>query len=276
MAVMNPKAGGRLSKLGVYAAFYLLFLYLPILFLPLFSFNNGTVIAFPLQGFTLKWYQQLFHSEELFIALKNTLIVGSVTAITSTAIGTLTAAALARYRFFGQRAAHAIIMTPLLVPGIIIATALLLLFIQSGLEPSLFTVILGHVFLTIPFSVAIMKASFDQFDYSLEEAAIDLGESYLGALRRVVLPIVIPGIVSSLLVTFTVSFDEFVLAFFLSGTDPTLPVYIWSQVRFPGKLPSVLALGTLLILVSITLLLLSEWVKRRGKRFMSVNEGNNP
>jgi len=275
MSVMTAKAGGRLSKLGLYAAIYLLFLYLPILFLPIFSFNDGTVIAFPLQGFTLKWYEQLSHADELFSALKNTLFVGGVTALASTCIGTLTAAALARYRFPGHRTAYAVTMTPLLIPGIIIATALLLLFIQAGLEPSLFTVILGHVFLTIPFSVSIMKASFDQFDYSLEEAAIDLGESYLGALRRVVLPIVTPGIVSCLLVTFTVSFDEFVLAFFLSGTDPTLPVYIWSQVRFPGKLPSVLALGSILIVVSIALLLLSEWFKRRGKMITSVNEENN-
>ena len=107
---------------------------------------------------------------------------------------------------------------------------------------------------------------FDDFDQSLEEAAFDLGESVTGTFRRVTLPIVSPGIVSSLLVTFTVSFDEFVLAFFLSGNQPTLPVYIWSQVRFPAKLPNTLALGALLLGFSILLLLVAEYFRRRASK----------
>lgn len=261
----------RISKLWVYALLYLCVLYLPVMFLPVFSFNDGTVIAFPLQGFTLKWYSQLFESSALLAALENTLIVGVVASVVSTFIGILAASALSRYRFKGSNLIHGVIMTPLFMPGIIIATSLLILFIQFGLYPSLLTVILGHVLLCIPFSIAVLKSSFDQFDDSLEEAAIDLGESFWGALIRVVLPVIAPGIVSSLLVTFTVSFDEFVLAFFLSGTEPTLPVYIWSQVRFPGKLPSVLALGTLLIVVSIVFLVAAEWIKRRGERALTIN-----
>lgn len=255
----------RLSKLWTYVVVYLLFLYMPILLLPIFSFNDGTIIAFPLKGFTFKWYEQLLHADGLFDSLKSTLWVAGATAVISTFMGLLAASAMARYPFKGDKLAYGIIMTPLLIPGMIIATGMLILLVQLGLKPSLFTVMLGHVFLTIPFSVSILKASFDQFDNSLEEAAIDLGESFWGALWRVVLPVVMPGIVSSMLVTFTVSFDEFILAFFLSGSEPTLPVYIWSQVRFPGKLPSILALGTILIFVSIALLMLSEWVKRRGE-----------
>ena len=138
-------------------------------------------------------------------------------------------------------------MLPLVIPGIIVASSMLVLFINLGLQPSLTAIIVGHVFLALPFAVSILKSSFDQFDQSLEEASYDLGETVLGTFRRVTLPVVAPGIVSSLLVTFTVSFDEFVLAFFLAGNQPTLPVYIWSQIRFPAKLPNVLALGSLLL-----------------------------
>ncbi len=249
-----------------YATLYLVFLYLPVLLLPLFSFNDGTIIAFPLQGFTLKWYGQLGQQDTLIKALGNSLIVGGVTAVFSTAMGLFAARAFVRYRFKGKELSEGLVMLPLVIPGIIVASSMLVLFISIGLRPSLTTIILGHTFVALPFAVSIMKSSFDQFDQSLEEAAFDLGESVIGTFRRVTLPIVFPGIVASLLMTFTVSFDEFVLAFFLSGNEPTLPVYIWSQIRFPAKLPNTLALGSLLLLFSILLLMIAESFRRRAAK----------
>ncbi|WP_282606889.1 ABC transporter permease [Pelagibius sp. Alg239-R121] len=252
--------------LGSYAAAYLAFLYLPVLFLPVFSFNAGTIVAFPLTGFTFQWYEKLAEADALLGALGNSLIVGLATAVISTAIGLFAARAFARHSFFGRGPAEGLVMLPLVIPGIIVASSMLVLFINMGLQPSLLTIIAGHVFLALPFAVSILKSSFDQFDGSLEEAAYDLGETVVGTFRRVTLPVVAPGIVSSFLVTFTVSFDEFVLAFFLAGNEPTLPVYIWSQIRFPAKLPNTLALGTLLILGSILLLLAAEYFRRRAER----------
>lgn len=252
--------------LAVYAILYLVFLYLPVLLLPVFSFNDGTIVAFPLQGFTLKWYGQLAEQETLLQALANSLIVGSVTAILSTALGLFAARAYVRYRFKGKEFSEGLVMLPLIIPGIIVASSMLVLFISIGLRPSLTTIILGHTFVALPFAVSIMKSAFDQFDQSLEEAAFDLGETIIGTFRRVTLPIVLPGIVASLLVTFTVSFDEFVLAFFLSGNEPTLPVYIWSQIRFPAKLPNTLALGALLLFFSILLLVVAESFRRRSAK----------
>ncbi|MCP4046416.1 MAG: ABC transporter permease [Gammaproteobacteria bacterium] len=249
-----------------YATLYLVFLYLPVLLLPLFSFNDGTIIAFPLQGFTLKWYGQLGQQDTLIKALGNSLIVGGVTAVFSTAMGLFAARAFVRYRFKGKELSEGLVMLPLVIPGIIVASSMLVLFISIGLRPSLTTIILGHTFVALPFAVSIMKSSFDQFDQSLEEAAFDLGESVIGTFRRVTLPIVLPGIVASLLMTFTVSFDEFVLAFFLSGNEPTLPVYIWSQIRFPAKLPNTLALGSLLLFFSILLLMIAESFRRRAAK----------
>lgn len=256
----------RFPWLLVYAIGYLIFLYLPVLLLPLFSFNDGTIVAFPMKGFTLKWYAQLGAQDTLLQAMANSLIVGAVTAIVATSLGLFAARAYVRYRFKGRELSEGLVMLPLVIPGIIVASSMLVLFISLGLKPSLTTVILGHVFVALPFAVSIMKSAFDDFDQSLEEAAFDLGESVIGTFRRVTLPIVAPGIVASLLVTFTVSFDEFVLAFFLSGNQPTLPVYIWSQIRFPAKLPNTLALGSLLLLASVLLLLTAEYFRRRSTK----------
>ncbi|WP_120500740.1 ABC transporter permease [Roseovarius sp. EL26] len=256
----------RISGLYLYALLYLVFLYLPVLLLPLFSFNDGTIVAFPLKGFTLKWYGQLGAQETLLQAMVNSLIVGSVTAVMSTSLGLFAARAYVRYRFKARELSEGLVMLPLVIPGIIVASSMLVMFISMGLKPSLTTVILGHVFLALPFAVSIMKSAFDDFDQSLEEAAFDLGETVVGVFRRVTLPIVSPGIIASLLVTFTVSFDEFVLAFFLSGNQPTLPVYIWSQIRFPAKLPNTLALGSLLLLSSVILLLVAEYFRRRSTK----------
>ena len=256
----------RPNGLLAYTTLYLIFLYLPVLLLPLFSFNDGTIVAFPIKGWTLQWYRQLGGEETLLQALGNSLIVGVVAAILSTSMGLFAARAYARYRFPGQQVSEGLVMLPLVVPGIIVASSMLVLFIAVGLKPSLVAVILGHTFLAIPFAVSIMKSAFDDFDVSMEEAAFDLGETTVGTFRRVTLPMVAPGIVSSLLVTFTVSFDEFVLAFFLTGNQPTLPVYIWSQIRFPAKLPNTLALGSLLLFVSVMLLISAEFFRRRASR----------
>ncbi len=256
----------RPSGLAIYAFLYLVFLYLPVLFLPLFSFNSGTIVAFPIKGWTLDWYRQLGGQETLIQALMNSLLVGFVAALLATSMGLFAARAYVRYRFRGKKASEGLVMLPLVIPGIIVASSMLVLFISIGIKPSLTAVTLGHTFLALPFSVSIMKSAFDDFDPSLEEAAFDLGSSVFETFRRVTLPIVAPGIVASLLVTFTVSFDEFVLAFFLSGNQPTLPVYIWSQIRFPAKLPNTLALGSLLLLASVALLVVAEYFRRRSTK----------
>ena len=254
----------RPSALAIYAILYLVFLYLPVLFLPLFSFNSGTIVAFPIKGWTLDWYRQLGGEATLIQALVNSLMVGFAAALMATSMGLFAARAYVRYRFRGKTASEGLVMLPLVIPGIIVASSMLVLFISIGIKPSLTAVTLGHTFLALPFSVSIMKSAFDDFDPSLEEAAFDLGSGVFETFRRVTLPIVAPGIVASLLVTFTVSFDEFVLAFFLSGNQPTLPVYIWSQIRFPAKLPNTLALGSLLLLASVALLVVAEYFRRRS------------
>jgi spermidine/putrescine transport system permease protein len=252
--------------LGAYACLYIAFLYLPVLLLPVFSVNTAATPRFPLAGLTFKWYQELPRTPALIDATENSLIVGFAAAILSTILGICAARAVTRYRFPGQRAVSGLIMAPLVLPEIIVAISLLIVLLQLGLSLSLFTVVLGHVLICVPYSVSVLISGFEGFDRSLEEASADLGESAFGTFRRVTLPMVAPAIISSLLVSFTISLDEFIMAFFLTGTEPTLPIYIWGQLRFAAKLPGVLALGTLLLVGSFILLALAEVLRRRAER----------
>ncbi|MDP5085211.1 MAG: ABC transporter permease [Yoonia sp.] len=252
--------------LGFYAVVYLLFLYAPVILLPLFAFNDATIIAFPLSGFTTEWFEVLWTTDALHSAVRNSAVVASITAVVSTLLGACVARASARYRFPAQKGILGFIMLPLVLPEIILAVALIVMMMQLGLSLSLWTVIAGHILICTPFSIAILSSAFAGLDQSLEEASFDLGESRAGTFRRITLPLVMPGIISSLLICFTISLDEFIIAFFLTGTDVTLPVYIWSQLRFPTKLPSIMALGTILFVLSIALLVLAEMFRRRAAR----------
>lgn len=254
-------AGGGLM---IFAIAYLLFLYVPVLLLPVFSFNDSIFITFPLKGFTTKWYEQMLADDGMINALTASLEVGAVVAIVSTMLALLGAKAVTRYRMPGQGAVTAMIMLPLFIPEIILGISLLILINWIELQLSLVTVAIGHVMLCTPFAMAVLTSRLEGFDKSLEEASMDLGETPWMTFWRVTFPLAAPGIISSLLLTFIVSFDEFLLSFFLSGLQPTLPVYIWSQLRFPAKLPGVLAMGALILISSCVLVVIAEWVRQLG------------
>lgn len=249
---------------GVYAVGFLIFLYAPILLLPVFAFNDGAIVAFPLAGFTTKWFEQLLVEPALHAALKNSTIIAVSASVLSTCLGIFAARASTRYDFPAKSGIMGMIMLPLVLPEIILAIALLVVLLGIGVPLSIFTVILGHVLVCTPFAIAILSAAFQSLDKSLEEAAYDLGETPASTFRLIILPLVTPGIISSLLLTFTISLDEFLMAFFLAGTEPTLPVYIFSQFRFPKSVPVILALGTILVVLSIVLLATAEYFRRRG------------
>ncbi len=251
-------------SLQAYAYLFLLVLYLPILFIPLFSFNDSIYVRFPLEGFTTNWYVQLMARDRLWDALYNSLQVGGIVSVISTALGVLAARAITRYRLPGQNALVAFIMLPLVIPGIIFGVALLVLMSRLGVPLSLFTVGLGHLIVCLPFAVATLLPRFEGFDASMEEASADLGETPWWTFWRVTFPMVFPGVLSSLLLTFTISFDEFIMAFFLSSTEPTLPMYIWTQLRFPREFPAVLALSSIILMASFAVVFLALWIGRFG------------
>jgi spermidine/putrescine transport system permease protein len=255
----------RFSGLRVYVTVYLAVLYAPIILLPLFAFNDASIIAFPLAGFSTRWFEQLWTTAALHQALGNSLFIASVTAVLATLLGTCAARAGTMANFPGKRGMLGFIMLPLVLPEIVIAVALLVVIRQVlDLDLSNWTVILAHTVVATPFSIAILNGAFQNLDPAFEEAAMDLGESRWGAFRLVTLPLVLPGIISSLLICFIISLDDFVLAQFLTGSNPTLPVYIYGLTRFVDALPLVMALGTILVTLSVTLLVIAEYFRRRG------------
>ena len=254
----------RFSGLRLYTIGYLIFLYAPILLLPLFAFNDSKIIAFPLSGFTTSWFSQMWSDDNLWKALKNSMVVSSSVAILSTTLGVFAARATTRFSFPGKGGMLGLIMLPLVLPEMIVAMSLLIVLLAIGFPLSIFTIILGHVLICTPFAVAILSSAFQSLDKSLEEAAYDLGETPLSTFRLIIFPLVMPGIISSLLISFTISLDEFIIAFFLGGNETTLSVYIFGQFRFPAKVPSIMALGTILVCLSILLLATAEYFRRRG------------
>lgn len=246
----------------IYAVLFLIVLYLPVMLLPLFSFNDSIYVKFPLKGFTFQWYIELMDRDPAWAALRNSLKVGITTALISTGLGIFAAKAITRYTLPGRGPVVGFIMLPLVIPGIIFGVALLVLLSQLGIRLSLYTVTIGHIIICLPFAIATMIPRFEGFDKSVEEASADLGENAWWTFWRITFPMVFPGILASLLLTFTVSFDEFIMAFFLSGTDATLPMYIWGQLRFPQAFPSILALASIILLVSFILVFLGQWINR--------------
>ena len=263
--------GRKYGPLFFYVMLYLLFLYIPSLMLPVFSFNDSIHMALPLKGFTTQWYLEIPNRPGLLEALGNSFKLAIPVAITSTTLATITAKALTRYRVPGQNVAMGFILLPMVMPGIILAVGLLVLTLAVNVELSLWTIGAAHVVVTVPFSTLVVRARLEGFDKSLEESAQDLGENAWMTFWRVTFPLILPGIGACLLLSFITSFDEFLFALFLGGNQVTLPVYMWTQVRFPQTLPTILALGTCIFVGSILLMLTAEWLRRMGTQPVKSN-----
>jgi len=247
------------------SGYYLLLLgllYLPIAILFLFSINANTAISFPLRGFTLEWYEQVFNQPALLRAAWNSIQVAVASSTVAAVLGTMIALLLARFEFRGKRALASLAVLPLIVPYVVLAVALLILFRAIEVQLSLVTIGAAHVVVALPYVTLIVLARVVGFDRALEDAAMDLGASYATTLRLVVLPVVAPAIVAAWLVAFTVSVDEVALALFLAGRDPTFPVYLAGQIRFTGSLPVLIAAAVLLMVVSIGMVLVAERIRK--------------
>jgi spermidine/putrescine transport system permease protein len=237
-------------------------LYIPIGVLFLFSVNANTSLSFPLQGFTLGWYQKLFNTPEILQAARNSLFVAAGSSFAATILGTMVSILYVRYQFRAKGLLIALAVLPLIVPYVVLAVALLLLFSVLHIERSLLTIGFAHTVIALPYTLLIIASRLAGFDAHLEEAAMDLGADYITTLRRIVLPMIFPAVISAWLTAFTVSFDEFALALFLAGTRPTFPVYLFSQLRFANRLPIMIALAVLLMIGTLTLVFVAERIQR--------------
>jgi len=251
---------------AIYFWILALLLYLPIVLLIIFSFNDSIHLVFPLKGFSVDSYISLAQNRELIDAVQVSVFLGLGTAVVSTILGTMGAIAIVGFDFPGRNAITALGALPLFIPYVILGVSSLILFKEIGIPLSAWAAGIAHVVISIPYALLIVSARLVGFPQSLEEAAMDLGTTYWGALFRVTLPISLPSIIAAFLVSFTISFDEYAISSFLVGTQTTLPVYLYSQLRFPTRLPSVVALAAILMVGSILILLLAEWLRGSGEK----------
>lgn len=262
-ARIGPAGIGRSRvPLGAYYVALIALLYLPLGVLLLFSLSQGGALSFPIGPLSLSSYAGVLASDALLNSARNSLLVAAGSSTAATALGTMVAILMLRYRFAGQRLLIALAVLPLVVPFVVLGVALLVLFRAVGLPLSLLTVAAGHTVVSVPFVLLIVAARLNGMDRSLEEAAMDLGATYPGALVRIVLPIIAPALVSAWLTAFTVSFDEFALALFLAGPSPTFPVYLYSQLRFASRFPVLIAMAVMLMVGTVILVVIAERIRR--------------
>ncbi len=258
---------GRVSPPGLLGLIYL-FIYAPLLILMLFSFNAQGNLAW-WEGFSLRWYEELLSYEPLWKSLKISLIVTGVSVLISTVIGTLTAYALYRWRFWGKHLFESVLYLPMYIPEVVLGISLLVFFIFWKIPRGILTMILAHVAFTIPLVVLVVLARMQRIDWTLEEAAMDLGADELTTLRRVTLPLLFPGIMAAAFLAFPWSFNDFVITYFVTspGNAP-LPVLTYNLIlgRKSGGMGMINALGTLMTVATLLMPLLAVLLLR-ARRF---------
>lgn len=253
--------------LWAYFLLFVAFLFLPLVVLFVFAFNAGTTPTFPLQGLTTEWYRLAFQNTDLTSALSRSAWIAVVASLLATGLGVMAAVGLAARRLRLRTATVGVLLLPLVVPYISLAVGLLILLQALKLPHSLWAIVLGHTVVALPFAVLVIYPRLRSLDSSLVEAAQDLGATAGSAFRLVTLPLLVPALVSSVLICFTTSFDEFAIASFLypSG-QPTYPVFLYASSRSAAQLPQVIAIGTIVIVLSILVVVAAEVGRRWGER----------
>jgi putative spermidine/putrescine transport system permease protein len=264
-----PAYATPLDKIGWWAlravsVLVLAFLLLPILVIIPLSFSDSSFLAYPIGGWSLQWYENLFTSDEWVRAAKNSFIVAPAATLIATVLGTLTAVGLARIQFFGKGLLMSVLIAPMVVPIIVVGVSTYLFFAKIGLSDTYLGLILVHAALGAPFVVTTVMATLQGFNQNLVRASLGLGAGPIETFFRVTLPVIAPGVISGALFAFATSFDEVVVVLFIAGpTQVTLPRQMFTGIR-ENINPTIAAVATLLILFTTGLMLVLEWL--RGRR----------
>jgi spermidine/putrescine transport system permease protein len=269
MATMNRGSGMATAGLAAWTALVVLFLLLPLAVIVAFSFNDSDFPALPIRSLTLKWYARFFASDELVQSLWNSLFVAITTTLLATCFGTLAAIGLARSGARTQQVLRPVLSTPMMTPRLVVGIALLSMYNLLTIDLSLWTVIVGHTVVAVPYVTLVVSARLIGLDPRIEEAAFDLGASRGRVIIDILLPLLRPAIVGSALIAFTLSFDEVVITFFTTGTENTLPTTIWAMLRF-GITPEINAVSTLTMLATVGIALAAEAMLRAPRSARAV------
>jgi len=256
-----------LANLGrIYVGLVLFFLYMPILVMATMSFNASEFYQLPFE-FSTKWYKELSHNEEILSSAWRSVWIALVTTLIATVLGTAASLALHRYDFKGKRLLQTLLFPPIAIPWLITGTAMLLFFFSIGIGRGSPTVIVGHVALALPYVIVVVTARLKTLDPALEEAARSLGANHWQVTRMVSLPWIASGIIAGALFAFAVSFDQFVVSYFLTEPgDSTLPVIIYTAIR-KGFTPEINAISTIIIVISMSIMLITaRYFKFGGER----------
>ena len=253
----------------VVCAIILAFLVLPTLIIVPFSFNTEPYFSYPIPGYSVRWYEEFFTSDAWRSSLLNSLIVAIPTMALSTALGTLAAIGLTHENFPLKGLVVGLFMSPMMIPHIIIGLGLFFLYVKIGIVHTFIGMILAHTTLAAPFVVLAVTATLVNFNTNLIRAAAIHGAAPLAVFRRIILPLILPGVLSGALFAFVVSFDELIVALLISGAEQrTLPRQIWSGIREEIS-PVIMVVATLLTILATVLMVLTEWFRRRNERLQT-------
>lgn len=242
------------SPFALYIVLALVFLYAPVLVMMAMSFNRSPFYELPIQ-FDLRWFEALVHNKRLIQATTNSVVLALFSTVTATILGMLAALALARYDFRGKKILNVLLVPPIAIPWLILAVSMLLLFNSIGLGRSFFSMYIGHVAVSLPYAIFVISARLSGSDPALEESAMSLGASPIVTFLKITFPLMLPGVIAAALFCFTVSFDNFVISYFLAPPGiSTLPVQIYSAIR-KGFTPEINAIATIIIAFSMIVVL---------------------
>jgi len=262
---------------SLYGILFLFFVYAPIIMIVVFSFNANPINMMIWSGFTLDWYWTIFgyptalneqtlyveSTDQLLAAVKNSLIVAATTTTISTILGTMTALALYRYRFYARPFYQGLLYMPMVMPDIVLGIALLVFFVNFGVQLGLVSIIIGHCTFLISYVFVVVSARLAGMDETLEQASADLGADGWTTFRRITLPLILPGVIGGALLAFIISMDDLVITYFIAGVDSTtLPVFIYGMLR-RGVKPEINAIATLMLLFSIAIASLGLYFRRK-------------
>jgi len=255
----------RHSFSGAVTILGLVFLVAPLAVVVLFSFHRTSSLSFPFTGFSWRWYDEIFASDEFRAAAVNSLVVASVVALVTAVLGTAAAYGVTAVRSRWRVPLVALFFLPITVPGLFIGVALLVSFSLVSWPQSLLTVTIAHLVFVFPYFLLLARSALDRLDVALEEAAADLGASRWGVFRLVTLPVIWPVLVGATVLAFALSFDEFIITFFVIGSGSTVPMFIWSSLRRTID-PTINTVSTMLLMLTLGLWLITFILTRPRQR----------
>jgi len=254
---------GRFFKGMNVTAFTLVmvFLYIPILILIIFSFNDAKIVT-GWKGFTFKYYALLWENKTILEAFRNTMLIARLSTLISTVLGVLGALGLEYHKFSGRKLFSALIYVPLVIPDILMGVSLALLFNFTRVNTGMLTVLIAHITFCVSYTIIVIRSRLEGFDYSLVEAAMDLGAKPATIFWKIKLPLIMPGIIAAALLAFTLSIDDFIITFFTSGRGfDTLPIYVEGAIR-RGTITTINSLSTIMIGFTLLLVVTTKRIRK--------------